>query len=42
MMNQEFLKLAAERYSVRNFSPEPIAEEKLQAILQAGHLAPTA
>ena len=42
MNNQEFLKLAAERYSVRNFSPAPIEKEKLEAILKAGHLAPTA
>ena len=38
----EFLKLAQARYSVRSFKDQPIEEEKLQAILQAGRLAPTA
>ena len=31
-----------ERYSERRFSPEPITEETLTAILEAGNLAPTA
>ncbi len=30
-----------ERYSERRFSPEPVEEEKLLAILEAGNLAPT-
>lgn len=30
------------RYSQRRFSPEPVEEEKLRAILAAGSLAPTA
>lgn len=34
--------LMAERYSERRFSPAPIEEEKLEAILAAGNLAPTA
>jgi len=38
----EFLKLAQARYSVRSFKAQPIEKEKLQAILQAGRLAPTA
>ena len=42
-MNEQidFLKLAAERYSVRKFENRPIEKEDLQKILQAGHLAPT-
>lgn len=36
------MQLAARRYSVRQFSPEPIPQEILTDILQAGHLAPTA
>ncbi|WP_322151701.1 nitroreductase family protein [Paratractidigestivibacter sp.] len=31
-----------DRYSERRFSPEPVEEEKLRAILEAGNLAPTA
>lgn len=38
----EFLKLAAERYSVRQFTDEKIGQDTLDKILQAGHLAPTA
>lgn len=37
-----FLELAKERYSVRSFQPRPIEEEKLNRILEAGHVAPTA
>lgn len=37
-----FLKLAAERYSVRKFQPHPVGEDALRQILRAGHLAPTA
>jgi len=37
-----FLELAKERYSVRSFSQEPIAPEKLNAVIEAGHAAPTA
>ena len=36
------MKLAAERYSVRRFKPEPIGAETMEKILQAGALAPTA
>ena len=36
------ITLMAERYSVRSFKPEPVAEETLALILHAGHLAPTA
>lgn len=34
--------LMANRYSERRFSPAPVEDEKLQAILAAGALAPTA
>ena len=37
-----FLQLAAERYSVRSFSDEPVAQSSVEQILAAGHLAPTA
>ena len=39
---KDFLSLAAERYSVRKFSDRPIEQEKLDAILRAGQIAPTA
>ncbi|HML47638.1 MAG TPA: nitroreductase family protein [Clostridia bacterium] len=38
----DFLKLAADRYSVRKFSDKPIERETLEQILKAGYLAPTA
>lgn len=38
----EFLELAGKRCSVRNYSDRPVEEEKLQKILEAGRLAPTA
>lgn len=38
----EFLKLAGERYSCKNFSGRQVEPEKLAAILEAGRLAPTA
>lgn len=37
-----FLELAKERYSVRSFKNQPIEEEKLNQILEAGKVAPTA
>ena len=37
-----FLELAKSRYSVRSFRQDPIEEEKLAAILEAGRVAPTA
>lgn len=37
-----FLELAKERYSVRAFKDQPIEDEKLNAILEAGKVAPTA
>lgn len=38
----EFIKLAEERYSVRKFSKKSVEKEKLELILRAGQLAPTA
>ena len=37
-----FIDLARTRYSERRFAPTPIEREKLEAILEAGRLAPTA
>ena len=38
----EFKDVIQNRYSCKNFSDTPVEEEKLQAILNAGRLAPTA
>ena len=39
----DFLQLAREeRYSVRQFSDKPVEQEKLDLILEAGRIAPTA
>ncbi|MDO4650924.1 MAG: nitroreductase family protein [Eubacteriales bacterium] len=37
-----FFELAHERYSVRKFSDRPVEQEKLEHILEAGRVAPTA
>jgi len=37
-----FLELMKERYSVRSFKTQPIDEEKLAHVLEAGRIAPTA
>ncbi|MBP2656825.1 MAG: Nitroreductase family protein [Firmicutes bacterium] len=37
-----FLQLAKERYSVRKFSDKKVEQEKLDLILEAGRVAPTA
>ena len=37
-----FLELAKSRYSVRNYLPLPVEEEKLQYILECGRIAPSA
>ena len=37
-----FTDLIKARYSVRKFDPKPIEPEKLNAVLQAARLAPTA
>jgi nitroreductase len=38
----EFSNLIRERYSVRAYKPNPVEEDKLQQVLQAARLAPTA
>lgn len=38
---KDFMTLAAERYSVRKFKNEPVAQEMIDRILHAGMLAPT-
>ena len=38
----DFLKLAQDRYSVRKLSNAPVEKEKLDAIIKAGMVAPTA
>ena len=37
-----FIELAESRYSVRKYSDKPVEEEKLELILRAGQVAPTA
>ena len=39
---QDFLKLAQERYSVRKYQSRPVEQEKIDSILAAASLAPTA
>lgn len=41
-MPMDFMELAQERYSLRSFDPREVEPEKLELILQAGRLAPTA
>jgi nitroreductase len=38
----DFAQLIKHRYSVRAYKPDPIEEEKLQQVLEAARLAPTA
>jgi nitroreductase len=38
----EFSELIRKRYSVRAYKPDPVEEEKLQQVLEAARLAPTA
>lgn len=38
----DFLKLCAQRYSLRSFAGTPVPPEILESILEAGRLAPTA
>lgn len=38
----ELMQLMKERWSVRSFTNQPVEEEKLLQVLQAGRLAPTA
>lgn len=37
-----FIELAKERFSVREFSPRPVEDEKIKKILDAAKVAPTA
>lgn len=39
---KSFLELSKERYSVRKFSNQPVEQEKIDAIIEAGMVAPTA
>jgi nitroreductase len=41
-MTMDFITLAQERFSHRSFSEQPVEKEKLDLILEAGRLAPTA
>lgn len=38
----KFMELAKERYSVRKYSDRPVEQEKLEQVLEAARLAPTA
>ena len=38
----EFSELISKRYSVRAYKPDPVEDEKLQQVLEAARLAPTA
>ena len=38
----DYLQLMSDRYSVRKFSDEPVAQEQIDAILKAAQLSPTA
>ncbi len=38
----DFLELVQSRYSVRAYKSDPVEDEKLQAVLEAARLAPTA
>ena len=38
----DYLQLMSDRYSVRKFSDEPVAQEQIDTILKAAQLSPTA
>ena len=38
----DFSELVGKRYSVRAYRPDPVEDEKLEQVLEAGRLAPTA
>jgi nitroreductase len=38
----EFAELVKQRYSVRAYKPDPVPEDRLQQVLEAARLAPTA
>ena len=41
-MGTDFITLASSRFSVRRFSDKKVKQEKIDSILHAGQLAPTA
>ena len=38
----QFSELVKKRYSVRSYKPDPIEDDKLEQVLEAARLAPTA
>jgi nitroreductase len=42
VLNMEFSELIRKRYSVRSYRPDPVESDKLQFILEAARLAPSA
>ncbi len=42
MLNMDFITLANHRYSVRKFDAKPVEREKVEQILRAAQLSPTA
>ena len=40
--NKSFMDLARQRYAVREYAQTPVEQAKLDSILEAGRLAPTA
>ena len=38
----KFIELAKKRVSIRSYRPEPVSDEQLSEVLEAGRLAPTA
>ena len=38
----DFMELASQRFSVRSFSDKPVEQEKIDLVLKAAQLAPTA
>jgi len=38
----EFMEVLGRRCSIRSYKPDPVEEEKILAIAEAGRLAPTA
>jgi len=42
MSSASFLELAKQRYSCRDYDPRPVEETKLEQVLEAGRVAPSA
>jgi nitroreductase len=40
--DMQFIELATKRYSVRSYKAEPVEDDRLQSVLEAARLAPTA